>query len=287
MTDARLLQTLARGQDGCVARWQLVAGGWTSSRCDHALKDLRRVYDGVYVTGYAPVTAVQRRQAAALTAPRTVLGHHAAGCHWGLHERDRRVISVIRPGRRGPERHPRLIVRYSATLAGHVVRRGGLWVTTPERTVIDLWPLTRGRSQDRLLRDAVRLKLTTTEALAAVLLDHRGRRGTATMRERCALYARLPLGRCRSDAEVEGLVILDAAGVPLPEVNVVRAGEEADFSWPDRRLIIEIDGGSFHQDPLEDARKTRVWTRAGWTVRRIPSDDLYFTPGRLLALVRA
>jgi hypothetical protein len=51
MTDARLLQTLARGQDGCVARWQLVAGGWTSSRCDHALNDLRRVYDGVYVPG--------------------------------------------------------------------------------------------------------------------------------------------------------------------------------------------------------------------------------------------
>lgn len=82
-------------------------------------------------------------------------------------------------------------------------------------------------------------------------------------------------------------MILDAAGVPLPEVNVDRSGEEADFSWPDRRLIIEIDGPAFHRDPLEDARKTRAWTRAGWTVRRIPSDDLYHHPERLLALIHA
>jgi hypothetical protein len=287
MSDVRLLKSLATRQDGCVARWQLIEGGWSPPRCDRALAELRRLQDGVCVTGYAPVTARQRRRAATLTAPRTVLEGRSAGCDWGILSREPRAIEVVRPGRGGIERSRRLVVRYSATLEGNVVRRSGLWVTSAERTVIDVWPQLRGRAQARVLREALRLELTTVPGLLVVLADHRGRRGSASLRSICKLYARLPLGRCRSDAEVEGLVILDAAGVPLPEVNLLRAGEEADFSWPDLRLIVEIDGGSFHQDPLEDARKTRVWIRAGWTVRRIPSDDLYHHPERLLALIHA
>jgi hypothetical protein len=287
VTDVRLLETLAKRQFGCVARWQLIHGGWTEARCDHVLAGLRRLHPGVYVTGYAPVTAIQRRCAATLTAPRTVLDGRSAGCHWGMLSQEPRAVRVVRPGRRGPERGRRLVVRYSATLDGNVVRREGVWVTSAERTVIDLWPTLRGRAQTRMLREAVRLELTTVREVVAALAHHRGRRGTASLRATCAVYARLPLDRCRSDAEVEGLVVLDAAGIALPAVNVRRAGEEADFSWPGRKLIIEIDGPQFHRDPLEDARKTRIWTLAGWTVRRISSDDVYHHPERLLALVTA
>jgi hypothetical protein len=287
MTDVRLLETLAARQQGCVARWQLVAGGWTGARCDHALRGLRRRHDGVYVTGHAPVTALQRWWAASLTAPRTVLGLDSAGCYWGLRDREGRAMTVVRPGRRGLERQPGLIVRYSATLDGNVARHRGLWVTTPERTVIDLWPRLHGRAPERLLRDAVRLQLVSTGGLMDVLDRHRGRRGAGTLRITCERYERLPLDRCRSDAEVEGLLVLDGARLPVPEVNVRRAGEEADFSWADRRLIVEIDGPAYHQDALEDARKTRIWTQAGWTVRRISSGDVYAHPDRLLTLVRS
>lgn len=65
------------------------------------------------------------------------------------------------------------------------------------------------------------------------------------------------------------------------------AGEEADLSWLRTRLIVEIDGGPFHLDRGEDARKQGVWEAAGWTVRRIPSDDVYDRPHRLLALLDA
>ncbi len=70
----------------------------------------------------------------------------------------------------------------------------------------------------------------------------------------------------------------------MPRLNVRVAGEEADLSWPYERLIIEIDGGPFHLDIGEDARKEASWTGAGWTVRRLPSDDVYNHPSRLLAL---
>ena len=56
------------------------------------------------------------------------------------------------------------------------------------------------------------------------------------------------------------------------------AGEEADLSWPDEKLIIEIDGGPFHLDKGEDARKEAAWRGAGWQVERTPSDDVYDKP---------
>ena len=65
------------------------------------------------------------------------------------------------------------------------------------------------------------------------------------------------------------------------------AGEEADLVWPARRWIIEIDGPQYHRFPEEDARKERAWQGAGYTVRRIPSDDIYERPERLIALAKA
>jgi very-short-patch-repair endonuclease len=62
------------------------------------------------------------------------------------------------------------------------------------------------------------------------------------------------------------------------------AGEEADLSWAEHRLVVEIDGGPFHLDVGEDSRKQARWEAAGWTVRRLSSDDVYEHPLRLLEL---
>lgn len=290
MTNVRRLEDLASRQHGLIGRWQLVEAEWSATRIEHALAPLRRVHDGVYVTGLAPLTEVQRWWAAVLTAPRTVLSHDSAGAAWGMRSRNSMLQTVTRPGRGGPQRHGLIRVHYSAKLTGHVARRHGMAITSPERTVIDLWHGLRGRPRDRerMLREAARTKLLTMASVTAALNapGHQGRRGVASLRRTAATYLRLPLSRCKSDAEVEGLVVLDTAGITIPAVNERFAGEEADFCWPDRMLIIEIDGGSFHQDPLEDARKTRAWTLAGYTVHRIPSDAVYHAPERLLAIAR-
>ncbi len=68
----------------------------------------------------------------------------------------------------------------------------------------------------------------------------------------------------------------------MPSLNVDVAGEEADLSWPAWRLIVEIDGDPFHLDKGADARKEKAWRDAGWVVRRLPSDDVYERPWRLL-----
>ena len=58
-------------------------------------------------------------------------------------------------------------------------------------------------------------------------------------------------------------------------MNVRVGGEEADQVFRDRKVIVEIDGNQFHQFPDEDARKAGIWRNAGFTVRRIGSDEVY------------
>src|SRR5215208_2381457 len=74
-----VLRAIAAGQAGCVATWQLLAAGWSRDAVRHRTRGLRRLHDGVYVTGDAPVTRLQRWWAATLTAPGSVLAFASAG----------------------------------------------------------------------------------------------------------------------------------------------------------------------------------------------------------------
>jgi hypothetical protein len=136
----------------------------------------------------------------------------------------------------------------------------------------------------RALREAVRLGTTSLEAVVGEVERHRGRRGTRKLLAAAAKYADLPLQRARSGAEVRALVLLRDAGYEIPALNYRIAGEEADLIWRRHKLIVELDGGPYHLDVGEDARKQAIWERAGWEVRRLPTEDVYERPERLFAL---
>ena len=125
--------------------------------------------------------------------------------------------------------------------------------------------------------------MTTAAKVLAAIARHRGR-GTRYLAELATRYAKLPYHRTRSNPEARALELLRDAGIEPPAVNIKVGGEEADLVWPRQRLLIEIDGPQFHQFSDEDARKDLCWKGAGYTVRRIRSDDVYYSPERLLAL---
>jgi hypothetical protein len=179
-----------------------------------------------------------------------------------------------------------VLVFRSSILDGDRATLRGIPLTAVPRTLLDLAPRLSERALARAVREAVRLKLTTIEEIAGSLARHRRRRGSRRLLAVVARYTGLPIERARSGAEVRALELLRAAGYALPRLNVRVAGEEADLSWA-RTVLIEIDGGPFHADIGEDARKQACWERAGWTVRRISSDDVYENPERLLALAAA
>ncbi len=246
---------------------------------------LTRVHRDVFaVPPLDPKDEWGRWMAAVLTQPGSVLSHASAAAAWGFWSPTRSVETISRPGSGGPRRLDGLLVYRSLTLDSETTSLRGVAITSAPRTILDIAAHVSERALARSVRDAVRLRRTTLHALADVSGRNRTRRGASALTTAIARYAGLPIERARSGAEVRALEILRDAGRPLPELNVRRAGEEADLSWPALRLIIEIDGGPFHLDAGEDARKQAVWEAAGWRVLRLDADLVYADPERLLAL---
>jgi Protein of unknown function (DUF559) len=286
MWDVRIVEC-AGAQFNRISRQQLLALGLTQSAIDHLVRTnrLHAAHEGVF--GIAPILEHDpwgRWMAATLTAPGSVLSHLSAATAWGLWSLPVRTEVVTRPGSGGRRRESGVIVFRSSTLAGDVRELEGIPITAVPRTILDLAMKLSATSLARLVRDAVRLKLTTVSDLTRYARERRGARGVARLRAALVRYSGLPLDRARSGAEIRALELLRDANRPLPLLNVRIAGEEADLSWARHRLIIEIDGKPFHLDVGEDARKQAAWEAAGWRVTRLEADDVYEQPHRLLEL---
>jgi very-short-patch-repair endonuclease len=76
----------------------------------------------------------------------------------------------------------------------------------------------------------------------------------------------------RSEAERRLLRMIRAAGLPEPLANARVAGFEVDFLWPGARLIVEVDGYTFHghRRAFEQDRRRDIALRdAGYEVVRV------------------
>jgi len=288
MWDAQIA-ALAGRQFNRIARRQLIDLGLSEKAITHRVATGRLVAVEQGVFAVAPVLEDDwgRWMGATLTAPGSVLSHISAAAAWGLLTLPRPVECITRPGSGGPRRHGGVLAYRSSTLDGDTVENRGIPITSLPRNLLDLARTVGDRALARALREAIRLELTTLAALGDRLAEYRARRGSRRLAETMARYTGLPLERARSGAEIRALQVLRDARRPLPRLNARIAGEEADLSWSTQKLIVEIDGGPFHLDVGEDARKEKAWETAGWLVRRIPSDDVYERPDRLLRLAPA
>ncbi len=284
MSDA-LVAALAGTQFNRISRSQLNQAGLSAGAIDHRVATGRLVIVDRGVFALSPVLAHDpwgRWMGATLTHPGNFLSHLSAAVARELLLWEDDLVSVTRPGCGGPQRHGNVLVYRSEKLDGEVTTLRGIPITTVARTLLDVVPIVSDKALARAVRQAVRLEHLTLVGLGDALGRFRGRRGVRSLAATVARYSGLPLERARSGAEVRALELLRDAGRPMPRLNVDVAGEEADLSWPAWRLIVEIDGGPFHMDAGEDARKERAWRDAGWELRRLPSDDVYDRPHRLL-----
>jgi Protein of unknown function (DUF559) len=279
---------LARGQHNRVARRQLLEMGIGDGPIARRVASGRLFVAEEGVFAVAPVLEEDDWggwMGATLTAPNTFLSRTSAAAAWGVWTLPRRFETVTRPGNGGPRRHGGVVAYRSLTLEGETTTHRGVPITTVPRTLLDLAASrVSQRSLARAVREAVRLEFVTIPVLAEALRGWRRRRGARRLTRTIARYSGLPIERARSGAEVRAMEILRDAGRPLPRLNHRIAGEEADLSWLDTRLIIEIDGGPFHLDVGEDARKQACWEQARWTVLRLPAEEVYRRPNRLLSL---
>ncbi len=267
------VHALASRQHGVVTRGQLLDAGIGPDVVDRRLKAgrLRRIHRGVYQAG--PVSAPRAEEiAAALACGRSaVVSHRSAAVLWKLlpGTGSPGVVEVtVRQG------HPRsrrgMRIHRVRTLRGdEVMELDGIPVTTPARTLYDVAASATPRELERALAEAYALRLATHAELRALLVRHRGRRGS-----RC-LQAVLEGGHpalTRSEAEERFLELTRKAQVDEPEVNVRVAGHEVDFLWRTERLVVEIDGFAFHSSSWafeRDRRRDAALTAAGYRVVRV------------------
>lgn len=166
--------------------------------------------------------------------------------------------------------------------------RDGVPVTKVGRTVADLATVAPKPLLVKAVNEAqVRRLLTPSEIRRAHDASIK-RPGGAELR---ALLAQIdPQQRIRSELERLFLALLGNAGLPKPKVNALIEIEQVlhqvDFSWPDRRLAIEVDGGEFHSTPQAhdaDLERDARFTRAGWRVHRFSHAQVEGRPASVIA----
>jgi len=167
-------------------------------------------------------------------------------------------------------------------------------VTTVPRTLLDLAAAEPRRTLERALDEAERLRLLDRRALQAILGDSRGRRGTTAL---LSVLKEHTAGSTltRSELEERFLALCREHGLPLPKVNAWIAlpgnqGIEADFLWPTRSLIVEVDGFASHATRKafeSDRRRDRRVRLAGYQPLRFTWREVTETPAAVAAELRA
>lgn len=273
----------------------MMALGFPSATIDSWLESGRLVtlFHGVYGFGRDIETAGSAWRAALLVAgPGSVLAGRSACEFWGLVRRNRAIPARIQvaSAERKAARFPGRSVALSRTRVeavrrtfeeGECLRRNGLDVTSAARGLIDYAVAADPLAVKFAYLEACRLGHFRRRDVDYCFRRIEGRRGASKLRPLLVLW--IPeLGRIRS--VLEGLFLLawvarDRRRMPL--VNHKVCGYEVDCHWPEQRLMVELDGGAFHGDPLARARdkaKDRMMRAKGFRVLRFDYDTVRDTP---------
>jgi hypothetical protein len=172
---------------------------------------------------------------------------------------------------------------------GPRTRRDAIPITSVTRTLLDLAAVASPIKLRQALEAAERLELLDLAAVVAVCERSGGRRGTSRLLASLGRYGEDP-PETRSALEHRFVGFCRRAGLPTPAVNVQIAGLEVDCVWPDRRLVVELDGYAFHRgrDAFErDRQRDANLALAGYTVLRLTDRRLRDEPQTVAGEIRS
>lgn len=272
-----------RGRDaiaaGLVTRDQLAGAGY------------RRLYRGVYLPADSPVDHLTMCTAATLLLPPgAALSHRSAAMLYAVNVLGREQPVEVTAAA-GVRSQPGLRVVRSSLAPGELWRRGGLPVTCPVRTAVDLARQPDLRAAVVGLDAMLYRRLITPEKLRAYLAAPRPTRLAGVRTAGRALALARPFVESPMETLLRLEIVLD--GLPEPVVQYeVRAGRflaRLDLAYPRIRLALEYDGDHHRERSVfrRDAVRLNQLRLLGWTVLRFTADDLLRNPGRMLAQIRA
>lgn len=289
----REIAQLAADQYGHATRTQLINAGLPKSTVDHRVRVglLYVRHRGVYAVGHPGEILLGAEMAAVLACgDGAVLSHHSAAALWGF--RAPRLDGAVDVTVAGSHRAQRRGIRLHGGRRGLSSRERTnlkrIPITTPARTLLDLAATLTHRDLERALDEAITRRLTSLTAIHDLLAHHLRRRGTAGLAALADRNRNTPV--THSQAEERFLDLNRRAHLPEPRVNAQLERYEADFVWPEAKLIVELDGHAYHssrraleRDHLRDAELRRQ----GWTILRFTARQLTTEPEVVVAQIAA
>jgi len=273
--------------EGPLTRQQLMTAGLS----DQARRGRKyeRVFHGVYAPLDAAPTLRMRAAAALLVAPDgAAVARQTAARLWdGVVPAVADVHLTLRPGSRLRMAGIDARVRAVTTLT----TRGGLLVTTPSQTFVDL-STELGLVDLVVLGDSmVRAGRVTPAELIQAASDVTGCRRRPSLRA-----AGLVRAGVDSPMETRLRLLIVLAGLPEPVVNVAirddggRVVYRLDLGYPQVRVAVEYDGRQHAENTAQwrwDVRRREELESDGWRLVVVLSGDIYRDPARTLARVMA
>jgi hypothetical protein len=187
----------------------------------------------------------------------------------------------------GVTHHEGLIV------AGDVMFRDGLQVTTPARAALETASLDNAEAGLIALDSVLHLCLTTAEDLVSTYNLMQSWPGLRKLQ----VVVRLADGGAESIGESRSRYLFYVQNLPAPQLQFVVRDDRgevvgiSDFAWPEHRLLGEFDGrvkyerfarpGETPGDAVfrEKRREDRLCEITGWRMVRLVWSDLYDGPG--------
>ena len=204
-------------------------------------------FRGVYSWGCGELPALAREQAALLAVgAKAFLSHRSAAFFWGMRKSAPAPVEVSVVGRPCHSRDGILVHRIKAIDGRDLVRKDGLWVSTPARAVLEVAAVAPDELVD-VVEEGLAGRRVDSRQLEAVLARNRPCRGAARLAALLGDESAMTI--TRSDAEKAFEKLIRDSGLPRPEANGKLGPYVPDFIWRRERLIVEIDSPTFHGGP--------------------------------------
>lgn len=166
----------------------------------------------------------------------------------------------------------------------------GVPCTVPMRTLLDLAGTVDAHELNRSIARSEELRTFDLMAVERILASSHGQPGRAALASAIATFD-TSSAATRSAAERGFLLAVRRARLPQPDVNVwiplqEGGGYRPDFLWRERRLIVEVDGRSYHARRAafeHDRRRDRRLRLLGYETVRYAAREVSRSPATVVA----
>lgn len=232
--------------DGVASRSELEALGLSSDAVDQRSRTgrLHRIHRGVYSLSPFLTSKGHARAAVLACGDGAFLSHRSAAHVHGLFRTGPRRIEVTIPTNNGRKQRPGITLHRCAVTPTEVTTDGHIPLTSLARTLLDLAEVVPHRILMAATDRAEDLRLLDLRDVRAVLTRNPHRHGAPKLASAITEYEQGPV--LRSILERDFLVLCHKHQLPIPHTNRTLGPYEADFHWPEHRLIAETDGRAHH-----------------------------------------